>query len=1666
MAYDPSIFNINPYYDDYDPEKAFLRVLFKPGYALQARELTQLQSILQNQVTKMSDHLFKDGSRIVGGGITVRNSSFVKIDPNQGDIASLSSDEYSSLVGGILNSGQASARIVHFIPPEITKESYLTLVVDFLSGNGFTDTTVVSFEKGDVTYNNLVLDPSTSSTENTTCKSVSVGDGIFYVDGFFVQVKAQTFTPYRFVSSGSSSSRDLNFSRFSALDKKIGFSVVRDSVTEQEDSTLRDPSIGSYNYNAPGADRYKIVLQLAQHELSETPDDFIELLRFEGGKITKKVDRVVYGDIQKALATRTYDESGSYTTKPFDLSLKEFFNPSDPQDTDASKLSLSVGEGKAYVFGYEVENIHPNTSVVVNKARTLKTEEDKIFSFSVGNYIDGVVGGASQFGTTFAANIVTIGSGSAIVRFFNTQNQQIASGYVHGAIPHQTNNTTEGYGYRFYLYGLEGTVSGASYAHIFRHGQGNTVYGFVTSARTDRQFSIESADSQSLVYDVQPAYAVASFDSVRVVGKLIGDVFPSGDNVIVQPDFPTIGQTTFKIKKSHFSSAIASSDDRVFRFLPSRTGVNLENTVDIQQVSFINTQNGNSYTPSSGFIYTNSDDSELTLVVSGVPAEFSSSSAVLRAVAPIVYTPIISIESTIRTKTVRANVSQGFSSLNFSFDSSNERKYFLLANTDIFSVASVTYTTETGAVVNVTDHFELDDGQRDSYYDYGRLYIKNFKQSDPLYTSENSAVQLVVTYSYFEHGGLQSAPFVGHHSYISGFTYENIPLFTSTRTGKTVSLANCLDFRRSTPTSEVPMIKPYGVFEFGGSPGDTTVTYSHYLPRMDKVCLKVDTEDSSPMFFVVEGTPDLSPTAPPDPDNALVLATLTVPAYTHSPSDVTITPIDNRRFTMADIGKMQKRIDEVELFAKLSISESEIEARSLSIGSEPEPIKTSIFSDEFYGHSIGDVVNTQYSCSVDFERGELRPFFTSRRIAFTPQSISGATISSDGLLSVDYSGITYVDNKQYTTKIKINPSGTVNWLGFMKLDSSVDGFYDSTYRPLVKTNALGENDNWISANPNNADGFGTQWNDWESIWTGIDEIAEEQDDIQKRIIEKPHTVSNSAVPSFTNGSVRVGVSRKIDTINEKTSNYIRARNLKNRIKYHVGSRLVDRSVVPYIPSRQVTGTVHGLKPLTTNLSVYFDGEVVQSGIATDSNGSCSFSFIIPPNKFTVGSKSVRISDTASIFNSETSADAVYHCSGILEQRSSGCYSTRPPELRRLLTSSEYVSKDPFNRDIDSVSNTHWSDPLSQTFFVDKKTTPNGIFLNKVTLYFASKDANLPVTVQIRPTVSGYPSPSVVVPFSTVTKIPNSVQIGTTPKATDFVFNSPVYLEPGEYALCVLTNSPEYQLFAADAAINAIATTDSFSGRAGNDQLVGTLYTSQGIGPCAANNNTDIMFSVQRCSFTRFGSGSVVWNTQNCTNSQVLKIYAPEIVPEGSSVSRTIGNIPFLNNDSLYLPSLFSGSSEPNVRHTLSVGSDTNVSPVIDVGAICGISVKMYRNTDPSSYISRIVELPSDLSSNGLAVFLDANLPLNSSVRVYYRYTRQGESDVLNKQWIEITRITPPFSSRSEIDFREVEYRLPTNSADLFNSYQIRVDLASDISNPTYSQTPSIRNIRAVSFRRV
>ena len=75
--------NINPYYDDFDEKKNFYQILFRPGLAVQARELIQMQSILRDQIAKFGDHVFQHGSVVIPGNTFADLSvPYVKINPS------------------------------------------------------------------------------------------------------------------------------------------------------------------------------------------------------------------------------------------------------------------------------------------------------------------------------------------------------------------------------------------------------------------------------------------------------------------------------------------------------------------------------------------------------------------------------------------------------------------------------------------------------------------------------------------------------------------------------------------------------------------------------------------------------------------------------------------------------------------------------------------------------------------------------------------------------------------------------------------------------------------------------------------------------------------------------------------------------------------------------------------------------------------------------------------------------------------------------------------------------------------------------------------------------------------------------------------------------------------------------------------------------------------------------------------------------------------------------------------------------------------------------------------------------------------------------------------------------------------------------------------------
>ena len=159
-------------------------------------------------------------------------------------------------------------------------------------------------------------------------------------------------------------------------------------------------AIGSTNFSAPGADRFKISLTLVK-KLTTAPNsaDFIELLRTSEGKIEKKVERSDLGFINDILATRTKEESGNYYVKKFKIDAKEnlddgfnggVYSASDTTSAGSapseSNISLQLSSGCAYVQGYRTERLS-TTYKDVDKPRTFATEMNKTVTSDFGNFV-------------------------------------------------------------------------------------------------------------------------------------------------------------------------------------------------------------------------------------------------------------------------------------------------------------------------------------------------------------------------------------------------------------------------------------------------------------------------------------------------------------------------------------------------------------------------------------------------------------------------------------------------------------------------------------------------------------------------------------------------------------------------------------------------------------------------------------------------------------------------------------------------------------------------------------------------------------------------------------------------------------------------------------------------------------------------------------------------------------------------------------------------------------------------------------------------------------------------------------------------------------------------------------------------------------------------------
>jgi len=265
-------FNVDPYYDDFDPSKNFHRILFKPGAAVQARELTQSQTILQNQISNFADNIFSQNTPVTGGKVTVNlNCSYIKLN-RQYSGQNITVGQYNNLtiLGGSNGFGTIVARVIATAEATGTDAAPgdpPTLIVSYSSGVQFTDGLTLY-----VAGTNQPFATTIGTSGGTTCTGLSsvasISNGVFYVvNGWSLSNTPNPDGSYSKYSIGnfvSVQSATIILSKYTNVPSlRIGLTISELITDYINDVSLLDPSLGSSNFQGPGADRYSVTLTLS-----------------------------------------------------------------------------------------------------------------------------------------------------------------------------------------------------------------------------------------------------------------------------------------------------------------------------------------------------------------------------------------------------------------------------------------------------------------------------------------------------------------------------------------------------------------------------------------------------------------------------------------------------------------------------------------------------------------------------------------------------------------------------------------------------------------------------------------------------------------------------------------------------------------------------------------------------------------------------------------------------------------------------------------------------------------------------------------------------------------------------------------------------------------------------------------------------------------------------------------------------------------------------------------------------------------------------------------------------------------------------------------------------------------------------------------------------------
>lgn len=1536
----------SPYFDDFSPEtKDFLRVLFRPGRAVQARELNQLQSILQMQIERLGNHIFKDGSIIYGGGTTIDTVSarYLKTEdliPNTSEafnpivlIGKYIKGETSGAIGYVTTGEEKTStdpptiifKEVNGIPFQ-GGENLIVVVQD--SSGGFIDD--LQFQS----YNYTIA-KTLSTNFYGKASTVSISNSIFYTKGIFVIAQEQTAPLDKYSDTPN---------------KKAGLISTIQIVTENDDTTLLDNATGTYNYAAPGASRLKINLKLTSKDLTYIPsttEDFIEILETRDGKLYKQISRPTYNELMKTLARRTFNESGNYTVRPFILNLEN-------HPTDSDKLRAYLSPGLAYVNGFEFETI-ATQYVDIPKARDLATQNNQGTSIYYDNYF--------IVNKTIERPNIGINIGDFLYKefdIFDSSSTNIGSCYVRSYEYNDANT------YKLYVFGLTLSAN-KTISDINRF----------TSTTDNITFTINGTPK---LYN--PTNNVLIFDTGY---ERINDI----------TDISLIYKKIFTVNNANTVTLSVSGNETFFDTNANSYIVydSSGNNLPVTSVNIIgSTQVTLTY---SGTAYKIIADVRSTLGTPNVknPVIVKTSYGFIKAPST---TNIVKIEdyepnqnnyyASCKIKIVGgtgAGQIRAISSYNeitkeLTLDSSitvDETSYYQIA--PYFTTSSdinIGYHVITSAPTNwelkidnvydgiklvkvlkdastiddwfdtskdITYMFEFNNGQTPEYYGLCTIKLK-----PEFLSSIGSFTNIHFFFNYFKH--TINDGFFCHTSYPAS---DEIFLFTDAD-GKRINLKNSFDFRPTITNSAGAVLptkspKPYSF---------VSSDIEYYLAKIVKI---IATQDET--FSVIEGISAKNPIPPPDVDYGMTLYVIYLSPYTATKDFTKVKFIENKRYTMRDIGKIEKRVENLEYYTSLSLVESATAAMEVRDADGLVRSKNGILVDDFGGHNIGDVISPDYSCSIDILNKELRPPFKQKAFSLYPNTTSNFVVHSNGIGTRSYNLTSYISQKKASRTVNVNPYSVFLWKGTVELTPSSDIWKDTKTRPTNINNQNSLNNNILSGNMP----WSSNFNDWNLDWAGFPEQRRVvSESVESRFVNtgetrlgnwEPDTSAPgnfnllfrsffgppriSWVDPITNQQLREpvfvywkklpngeevidaivpAVRQEIPVFRTETLTTITEEFSRPTIKIQnqsLGDVVVSVQNIPFIRPRSVRFEAKGLKPNTKVYPFFDETSILQwvvfdsgfNGGITNSSGQISGVFNIPSNKFLTGERVFRLTDSQTNNKDQetTYCETKYYAQGLEEEK-----TTLTANIPTIGLSTRTETRT-ISRQSPPVI-----DPVAQSFFVDPVIFPNGIFIKEVDVYFAKKDTNIPIIMQIRENVNGYPS-NIDILGETILQASSVLISPNASSSTTFQFTSPIYLKPGEYSIVLISNSNNYEVWTAKVGEKDVSSNTLIS----DQPYIGSLFMSQNSSTWTAEQTQDLKFEIRRCLFNTssfnitlsdfnfttlypdiFTEVPVLAAVTNDTNVKIGNIFERNVVmgslvsiKDSSSYSGTITNINYVTN---------------------------------------------------------------------------------------------------------------------------------------------------------------------------